>query len=116
SDLPPDDGFLDADLTGNSSTFSPPGLLEAADTGPFFHANARPTIEAAVEFYVSPEFQAAPDTIGVFMTPGDIQDVAAFLRTLNACENIRQVRKRVQFVRNNRSSGNTSLLTAAIAD
>jgi cytochrome c peroxidase len=116
ADLPPDDGFLDSNLTGDSGTFSPPGLLEAADTGPFFHANARPTIEAAVEFYVSPEFQAAPDTIGVFMTPGDIQDVAAFLRTINACENIRQVRKRVQFVRNNRSSGNTSLLTAAIAD
>ena len=46
----------------------------------------------------------------------DIDDVAAFLRVVNAAENIRRVRKRAQFVKNVRSSGNTAILAAAIAD
>ena len=35
---------------------------------------------------------------------------------MNAAENVRQVRKRVQFVRDNRTSGNSDLLKVAIAD
>ena len=41
--------------------------------------------------------------------------MAAFLRVVNAAENIRQVRKRALFVRDNRSSGNTASWIA-IAD
>jgi hypothetical protein len=115
-DLPADDGFLDPTVTFNFGTFSPPPLAEAADTGPFFHANARATIEDAVDFYTGPEFAASPDFIPVQMSPQDVQDVAAFLRTINAAENVRQVRKRVQFIRNNRSTGNTAMLAVAIAD
>jgi hypothetical protein len=116
-DLPHDDGFLDTSITDNFTTFNVPPLLQAADTGPFFHNNARDTIENAVAFYISPEFLSAPDFFPVGLdNQQDIDDVAAFLRSLNAAENIRQVRKRVQFVKSTRSSGNTAILTTAIAD
>ena len=35
---------------------------------------------------------------------------------MNAAENVRQIRKRAQFVRDHRSSGNSDLLKIAIAD
>jgi hypothetical protein len=115
-DLPVDDGFLDTSVTFNFGTFNVPPLLEAADTMPAFHNNAKDTIENAVSFYISPEFQASPDFIPVNIDQQGINDIAAFLRVINAAENVRQVRKRVAFVKLNRTSGNTSLLAAAIAD
>jgi len=110
-DLPNDDGFLQSGL------FNVPPLIEAADTPPLFHNNAAADIEAAVGFYVSQNFRNSPE--GFFDINLDLTqqaNIAAFLRVLNAAENVRQVRKRVSFVRNNRSSGNTDLLTVAIAD
>jgi len=107
-DLPIDDGF--------AGFFNVPPLIEAADTGPLFHNNAVPDVEGAVAFYVSPTFRSSPSAIFIDLTATQQANVAAFLRVLNAAENIRQVRKRVQFVRDHRSAGNTSLLTAAIAD
>jgi hypothetical protein len=94
-------------------------LIEAADTGPFFHNNARgSSIEDAVAFYRSQEFNDS--LIGSIMkiqiTPTDVNDIGAFLRALNAAENIRQIRKRVIHVRDVRSSGNTAILTVAIRD
>jgi hypothetical protein len=73
-------------------------------------------VEGAVAFYVSATFRNAPSGIFIDLTPAQQANVAAFLRVVNAAENIRQVRKRVQFIRDHRSAGNTSLLTAAIAD
>src|SRR5262249_47748676 len=99
--------------------FNIPVVIEAADTGPFFHNNTFPTgIEGAVSFYVSPQFQASPigAVLGINMTTSEINDVAAFLRGLNAAENVRQIRKRVTFVQNNRSSGNDTILKVAIHD
>jgi hypothetical protein len=115
-DLPTDDGFLDPTISGNRFTFSVPPLLEAADSGPFFHNNSVADIEGVVAFYASAAFATAPDGFIINLTTAQQASVAAFLRVLNAAENMRQVRKRVLFVRDNRSSGNTSLLGVAIAD
>jgi hypothetical protein len=98
--------------------FNVPPIIEAADTAPLFHNNAAADIEAAIAFYMSDTFRTSPPGRFFFMNfdAGQQADVAAFLRIINAAENVRQVRKKVQFVRNNRSAGNTSLLTVAIAD
>lgn len=114
-DLPDDDGF------GNPGdrTFNPPPLADAADTPPFFHNNAMPTIEDAVGFYFSPTFQASPSSFFIFppnLSSSDQADIAAFLRIVNASTNLTQVRKRVSYIQNVRSDGNTDLLTIAIAD
>lgn len=109
---PDDDGFL------ANRSFNVPPLLEAADTAPLFHNNTASSVETAVAFYVSPQFQSSPDGRFFPVQLGTQQqsEVADFLRVVNAAENIRQVRKRVDFVRTNRTSGNTSLLDQAIAD
>jgi len=121
--LPNDDGFLSA--RNEPTAFIPPGqfnipvLIEAADTGPFFHNNVFLSgIEGAVSFYVSPAFQASPlgTVLNIQLTQTDINDIGAFLRGINAAENIRQIRKRVAHVRDVRSSGNTAVLAIAIAD
>jgi mono/diheme cytochrome c family protein len=74
-------------------SFNTAPLVEAADTGPFFHNNAVATIEAAVAFYASDAFTQSPS--GQFLGPirlsaTEISAVASFLRVLNALENIRQ--------------------------
>lgn len=119
-ELPNDNGFLavhpaQSFLLGDGS-FNVPPVIEAADTAPFFHNNSRATIEDAVAFYTTAEFRNAPNGDIIDLTQTQIDDIGAFLRVLNAAENIRQVRKRVEYVRNNRSAGNTAILTIAIAD
>ena len=78
---------------GDLTTNTPP-LIEAADTPPFFHNNSAATIEDAVAFYTSDTFHAspaaAPPGSGAFVLSEDqINQIAAFLRALNALENIR---------------------------
>jgi len=77
-------------------TFSVPPLIEAADTGPFFHNNARgPEIENAVAFYASAPFGFSPAAIALearFGSPLNLgaQDafhIARFLRVLNSAFN-----------------------------
>jgi cytochrome c peroxidase len=114
--LPPDDGFLNLSITSGVGTFNVPPLVEAADTAPFFHNNGKSTIEAAVNFYTTETFQLAPDGFEIVLDDNQQTDIAAFLRVINAAENIRQVRKRVAFVKTHRSSGNTDQLTVALAD
>jgi cytochrome c peroxidase len=125
--LPVDRGFGTFDDQGNpgsiasgfgSGRFNVPPLVEAADTAPFFHNNAVSTIEDAVRFYDTPEFEQSPAAgfSNPNPTPQEVLDIAAYLRVINAAENGRQVRKRVQFVRDNRSAGNTAMLDLAIED
>jgi hypothetical protein len=91
---PPDDGFR---IPGDG-TFNTPPLVEAADTGPFFHNNAVSTIEAAVAAYNSPAFNNSPAGQVIRSTTGSaialdgsqVQAIASFLRVINALENIRQ--------------------------
>ena len=93
--IPPDDGF---GMPGNG-TFNTPPLVEAADTGAFFHNNAIQTIEAAVAFYDDDTFNdspagralanADPNGVGIELETTQVVAVAAFLRVINALENIR---------------------------
>jgi hypothetical protein len=99
--------------------FNVPPLVEAADTGPFFHNNTILTIEDAVNFYVTDVFFFSPGRTfsgAVTFTPDQVNDVAAYLRVINAAENLRQTRKRVRFVQDHRGEGNTEILGVAIAD
>ena len=91
--VPPDDGF---GVPGNGE-FNTPPLVEAADTGPFFHNNSVETIEAAVAFYNGDSFNnsAAGELIigatgsGIKLDATEVVAVAAFLRVINVLENIR---------------------------
>lgn len=89
--------FPPADL--NKRTFNTPVLVEAADTGPFFHDNSITTIEGAVEFYNSASFNNSPigqnikfldpSGMGIHLEATEVEAVAAFLRVINVLENIR---------------------------
>ena len=94
--VPRDDGFH----TPGDGTFNVPPLVEAADSGPFFHNNAIETIEGAVAFYDGESFnnspaglmlkQADPQGAGIELDGTQIVAIAAFLRVINTLENIRQ--------------------------
>ena len=91
--VPPDDGFG----TPGDGAFNTPPLVEAADTGPFFHNNSIETIEGAVAFYNGDAFNnsAAGRLLiqatgsGINLDGTQVVAVAAFLRAINALENIR---------------------------
>lgn len=90
---PRDDGFG----TPGDGTFDAPPLVEAADTGPFFHDNSVATLEAAVAFYDGGSFNNSPagkalagaTGSGIRLDATQTQAIASFLRVLNALENIR---------------------------
>lgn len=92
---PPDDGFG----TPGDGTFNTPPLIEAADSGPFFHNNSIETIEGAVAFYNGDAFNnspagqalaaADPNGVGIRLDATQVVAVAAFLRVINALDNIR---------------------------
>jgi hypothetical protein len=94
--VPRDDGFH----TPGDGTFNVPPLVEAADSGPFFHNNAIETIEGAVAFYDGEAFnnspaglllkRADPRGVGIELDGTQIVAIAAFLRVINTLENIRQ--------------------------
>lgn len=88
------DGILDS--FGNG-TFSPPPLIEAADTGPFFHTNAFTVIEDAIRFYTTANFANSANGGGtpIPLTDTDIANVGKFLRTLNASFNDQVVIRRL---------------------
>ena len=94
---PPDGGFGTAPRAGvpgafGNGTFSTPPVVESADTGPFFHNNAVGTLEDAVRFYSTPAFNNSPAgrlVGGIDLEDGESVAVAAFLRVINALENIR---------------------------
>jgi hypothetical protein len=85
-------------------TFSPPPLIEAADTAPFFHNAFRASdkfgaggdIDGAVGFYATPAFRDSPGAKFLeerFGAPLDLQPldsaaIARFLRILNGAFNI----------------------------
>ncbi len=93
--VPPDDGF---GVPGDG-TFNTPPLVEAADTGPFFHNNSIETIEGSVAFYNGDAFNNSPsgqflasidpNGVGIHLEATQVVAVAAFLRVINALENIR---------------------------
>ncbi|MEA2601987.1 MAG: hypothetical protein QOF89_2979 [Acidobacteriota bacterium] len=99
---PRDGGFgkaFNPNFGFGNGRFNTQVVVEAADTGPFFHNNSVTTIEEAVAFYNSDVFQnsqvgvsfKAADTggIGIHLEATQVEAVAAMLRVLNALENIR---------------------------
>jgi hypothetical protein len=100
--VPPDDGL---GVPGDG-TFNTPPLVEAADSGPFFHNNAVETIEGAVAFYNGDAFRNSPsgrflastdpNGVAIKLDATQVVAVAAFLRVINALENIRQTRLLLQ--------------------
>ena len=98
--------------------FNTPSLIEAADTPPFFHNNAAQTIEEAVAFYTSDQFNDSINGNGrAFVLDQDqVDEIGAFLRAINALENVRQA---IHYIDNGtgepgRPSGNTA--RAALGD
>jgi cytochrome c peroxidase len=98
SALPGDGGFdsgpvfkvpgMSIDFYGNGTMNTAP-LVEAADSGPFFHNNSAETIEDAIKFYTSTTF-SSDDPFG--LSNKQVNQLGAFLRTLNALENIRNAK------------------------
>ncbi len=117
--VPPDDGF---GIPGNGE-FNTPPLIEAADSGPFFHNNSIETIEGAVAFYDGESFNNSPagqllaqaTGAGIELDGTQIVAVAAFLRVLNALENIRQS---IEFLESSLERGRDSdrLLQSALEE
>jgi len=91
-----------------NGTFSVPPLIEAADTGPFFHNNsAGPQIEDAVNFYggfffgISPAVQALDQRFGApleVLNADQAIKIARFLRVLNAAFNTSLTIQRLEAV------------------
>ena len=120
SDLPLDDGFGQPVVNQSqlgTQVFDSPNLIEAADTGPFFHNNSAATIEDAIAHYASTAFTNSPSGQNIpnsTFTTAQVADIGVFLRELNAAENVRRMRKITTFVRDHRSTGNTELIAQDI--
>jgi hypothetical protein len=94
-----------------NGTFNTPSLIEAADTGPFFHNNAfflSNEIESAVFFYIDPGgfliSQAAKDMAPRFSTPINFTNdegnaIGRFLRALNVAFNLDLAKQRLSAAR-----------------
>jgi hypothetical protein len=103
---PPDGGFGGGPgPTGGfgNGSFNTPVLVEAADTGPFFHNNSIETIEGAVDFYNSTAFNTAPGfgalIGGIKLEATEVVAVGAFLRVINVLENERSARDLVNRIK-----------------
>ena len=89
-DLPPPFGHFEIE------EFNSPPVVESADTGPFFHNHtvAGPRVGGRVLWHAGvqgqPRFRARiPIDISEDPNDPEVQAIAAFLRVLNALENIR---------------------------
>lgn len=92
--IPRDGGFgSEANPAGGfgDGTFNTTPLIEAADTGPYFHNNAIDTLEGAIEFYTTEEFTNSPAaqfTGPIVLSDEEVANTGKLLRVLNAVENI----------------------------
>jgi len=114
--FPRDGGFLrEPNPAGGfgDGSFNVPPLVEAADTGPFFHTDTTvsgasahntptaTTIEEAIAFYDSPAFNNSPigQLAPIELTAEQIDDIGRFLRGVNAAFNAQLARKRLDAAR-----------------
>lgn len=117
---PPDDGF---GVPGNGE-FNTPPLVESADTPPFFHNNSVETIEGAVAFYDGESFNNSPagqllkgaTGSGIELDATQIVAIAAFLRVLNALDNIDQSIARLRKTESGRHFFSADDLAIVVAD
>ena len=92
--IPFDDGF---GIPGDR-TFKTPSLVEAADAGPLFHNGAVSTVEAAVDLYNLDAFNNSQTGAALKarfgkptnLTATEVLAIGAFLRVINADDNIRE--------------------------
>jgi hypothetical protein len=84
-------GAQQAIVFRGDGTFNTPPAIEAADTPPFFHNDTVATLEGSVAFYTTDTFNESPSGNGrAFVLDGaEVNAISAFLRSLNALENIR---------------------------
>jgi hypothetical protein len=110
--FPRDGGFgltpTNADGSFGDRTFNSTPLVEAADTGPFFHTDttvsgapshntgSANTIEQATAFYATPAFANSPSGGGapLAINAADIGNIGRMLRAVNAVFNIQMAAKR----------------------
>jgi cytochrome c peroxidase len=88
------------DSFGNGQ-FNTPPLIEAADTGPFFHTNAFNTIEQAVDFYNTTAFRDSPAGLAgpvIDLDATEVANIGRFLRVLNAALNAQMAIARIDAV------------------
>ena len=103
-DFPFDGGFgteLNAEGGYGMNKFNSTSIIESADTGPYFHNNAVNTLEEAVEFYNSDEFNLLSEDgnrirvedngLPIDLSPLEVNQVGALLRVLNALDNMQTV-------------------------
>jgi cytochrome c peroxidase len=103
--------------------FNTPSLIEAADTAPFFHNNSVNTIEEAVSFYNTPEFNQSPGHLTssgadrtVQIGSSQVVAVAQFLRAINALENIRNSNALLDQAKQLNADNGQELTKLAMAD
>jgi cytochrome c peroxidase len=83
-------GDFDPEEDGNMRRFNSQPAIEAVDTGPFFHNHAVQTVEESVDFYNSDAFAASlAGGLAIHLETTEVEHVAAFMRVMNALENIR---------------------------
>jgi hypothetical protein len=111
--FPHDGGFLaspqNPDGSFGDGTFNAPPLVEAADTGPFFHTatsvrgasahdtDTATTIEEAIAFYDTPAFNTSPAAQAgqIDLTALEIDNIGRFLRGVNSAFNVAMSIKRL---------------------
>jgi len=103
--------------------FNTPSLIEAADTGPFFHNNSVTTLEETVAYYNTESYNQSP---GAFTSKGvnrqvkldssQVIAVAMFLRSINVLENIRSSNQLDQNAIGQHDEQSEKTLKLAIAD
>src|SRR5215510_6693034 len=112
ANFPHDGGFgrtARPDGSFGDGSFNVPPLIEAADTGPFFHTAVTisgssghdtafaTTIEQAIAFYDTAAFNNSPagQAVPINITAAEIDNLGRFLRALNAAFNAAQAVKRL---------------------
>jgi cytochrome c peroxidase len=78
-------------LRGVIGFFKTPGLRDLGQSGPYLHTGKKRELEEVLEFYISSANQQRQGRLrngseeigGIFLSDGDIDPVAAFLRSLN---------------------------------
>lgn len=96
SQLPFDDGFA-----SGSNLFNVPPVIEAADTGTFFHSNQINTIEGMISFYASTRVFRNGSTAPLIvpLNGSQLANVSAFVRVLNADENSRLAIQLIEYAK-----------------
>ena len=90
--IPLDDGYKD------THQFNTPPVVEAADAGPLFHSGFVKSVEEAVDIYNLDTFRESEVGIALArrfgtetnLTASEVLAIGAFLRVINALDNIRE--------------------------